>query len=100
MADEIEDKIYAAVGVERAPGCPRCRRRSAEGADTLLAIVEAIKGADTVRARWPLRVSLLDSLPVVVELDDDTARFERMARLLWDPILAAAVESPRAGDQP
>ena len=51
------------LGAEPAPGCPRCRRRSAEGADTLLAVVEAIKGADTVRARWPLRVSLLDSLP-------------------------------------
>ncbi len=61
------------LGVEAAPGCPLCRRRSARGVDTLLAIVEAIKGADTVRARWPIRVSLLDSLPVVVELDDDTA---------------------------
>ncbi len=61
------------LGVEAAPGCPVCRRRSARGADTLLAIVEAIKGADTVRARWPLRVSLLDSIPVVVELNDDTA---------------------------
>ncbi len=69
------------LGVEQAPGCPRCRRRSAEGADTLLAIVEAIKGADTVRARWPLRVSLLDSLPVVVELDDDTARTGKTDRL-------------------
>ncbi len=69
------------LGVEPAPGCPRCRRRSAEGADTLLAIVEAIKGADTVRARWPLRVSLLDSLPVVVELDDDTARTGTTDRL-------------------
>jgi N-acetylmuramoyl-L-alanine amidase len=69
------------LGVERAPGCPRCRRRSAEGPDTLLAIVEAIKGADTVRARWPLRVSLLDSLPVVVELDDDTAQTGQTDRL-------------------
>ncbi len=72
------------LGVEMAPGCPGCsccRRRSAEGADTLLAIVEAIKGADTVRVRWPLRVSLLDSLPVVVELDDDTARTGTTDRL-------------------
>ncbi len=69
------------LGVEKAPGCPRCRRRSAEGADTLLAIVEAIKGVDTVRATWPLRVSLLDSLPVVVELDDDTAQTGTSDRL-------------------
>lgn len=69
------------LGAEPAPGCPRCRRRSAEGADTLLATVEAIKGADTVRARWPLRVSLLDSLPVVVEMDDDTAGTGKTDRL-------------------
>ncbi len=69
------------LGAEPAPGCPRCRRRSAEGADTLLAVVEAIKGADTVRARWPLRVSLLDSLPVVVELNDDTAGTGKTDRL-------------------
>ncbi|MFN8645284.1 MAG: N-acetylmuramoyl-L-alanine amidase [Gemmatimonadales bacterium] len=36
-------------------------------------IVEAIRGADTARARWPLRLALLDSLPLVAELDDDTA---------------------------
>jgi len=69
------------LGTERAPGCPRCRRRSAEGADTLRAVVEAIKGADTVRAVWPLRVALLDSLPVVVEMDDDTARTGRTDQL-------------------
>ncbi len=28
-------------------------------------------GADTVRIRWPLRLGLLDSLPVAAELDDD-----------------------------
>ena len=27
---------------------------------------------DTVRARWPLQVTLLDTLPVVAELDDDS----------------------------
>ena len=69
------------LGAEPAPGCPRCRRRSAEGADTLLATVEAIKGADTVRVRWPLRVSLLDSLPVVVEMDDDTSGTGKTDRL-------------------
>jgi N-acetylmuramoyl-L-alanine amidase len=35
-------------------------------------VVEAIRGADTVRARWPLQVGLLDTLPVVAELEDDT----------------------------
>ncbi|HEY8259200.1 MAG TPA: N-acetylmuramoyl-L-alanine amidase [Gemmatimonadales bacterium] len=35
--------------------------------------VEAIVGTDTARARWPLQVALLDTVPVVVEFDDDTA---------------------------
>jgi N-acetylmuramoyl-L-alanine amidase len=35
-------------------------------------VVEAIRGADTVRARWPLQIGLLDTLPVIAELDDDT----------------------------
>jgi N-acetylmuramoyl-L-alanine amidase len=38
------------------------------------ATVEAIRGSDTARARWPLQVAVLDSLPVVAELDDDTTR--------------------------
>ncbi len=36
-------------------------------------IVEAIIGADTARATWPLRLALLDTLPSVVEFNDDTA---------------------------
>lgn len=36
-------------------------------------IVEAIRGADTVRARWPLQLALIDTLPVIAELDDDSA---------------------------
>jgi N-acetylmuramoyl-L-alanine amidase len=35
-------------------------------------VVEAIRGSDTVRARWPLQIGLLDTLPVIAELDDDT----------------------------
>jgi N-acetylmuramoyl-L-alanine amidase len=58
---------------EPAPWCPACRRGGAAGADTMLAVLEAIRGADTLRARWPMSLALLDSLPVVVELDDDTA---------------------------
>ena len=36
-------------------------------------ILEAVRGADTVRAPWRLRLSLLDSTPRVVELADDPA---------------------------
>lgn len=34
-------------------------------------VLEAIRGADTARVRWPLSVSVLDTLPVVAELNDD-----------------------------
>ena len=36
--------------------------------DTAWAVVEAILGADTARARWPLQVAVLDTLPLVAEL--------------------------------
>lgn len=42
--------------------------------DTAWATVEAIVGADTARARWPLQVAVLDSMPLVAELTDDTAQ--------------------------
>jgi N-acetylmuramoyl-L-alanine amidase len=35
-------------------------------------IVEAIRGADTIRARWPLQVALLDTVPVIVETEDSS----------------------------
>jgi len=35
--------------------------------------VEAVLGRDTVRARWPIRLALADTLPVLVEVDDDLA---------------------------
>ena len=39
------------------------------------ALLEVVAAGDTVRAVWPLRVTLLDpARPVVVALDDDTAR--------------------------
>jgi N-acetylmuramoyl-L-alanine amidase len=41
--------------------------------DSLWATVEAIRDGDTVRARWPLQVTLLDTLPVVAELHDDSS---------------------------
>jgi N-acetylmuramoyl-L-alanine amidase len=42
--------------------------------DAPVATVEAIVGADTARARWPLQLAVLDTLPQVVELDDDPQR--------------------------
>ncbi len=39
-----------------------------------LPMIEAIRGIDTVRAMWPLRLRPLDSLPLIIQLDDDTAR--------------------------
>ena len=63
------------VGAEGFPGCPRCGRRAARGRRHHCSRwSRPSRGADTVRARWPLRVALLDSLPTVVEMDDDTAR--------------------------
>jgi N-acetylmuramoyl-L-alanine amidase len=44
------------------------------GSSSAWPVLEAIRGADTLRARWPLQVRLLDTVPVVAELDDDTAR--------------------------
>ena len=37
-------------------------------------VIEAILGADTVRASWPIRMRALDTMPLLVQLDDDTAR--------------------------
>lgn len=47
---------------------------TAEHADTAVALLQAVRGSDTVRVRWPVRLGLLDTLPVVVRFDDDTAR--------------------------
>ncbi|NOT07194.1 MAG: N-acetylmuramoyl-L-alanine amidase [Gemmatimonadales bacterium] len=35
------------------------------------AVLEAVRGSDTVRLRWPVRLALLDTVPAMVELDDD-----------------------------
>lgn len=40
--------------------------------DTSWAVAEAIRGPDTARVRWPLQIAVMDSLPLVVELNDDT----------------------------
>ncbi len=51
-----------------------CPTGSAEAAVDHWAVLEAIRGPDTVRSRWPLDLALLDTLPLLAELDDDTAR--------------------------
>ena len=60
-------------------GCAASRAADAPAAHALAGAligvgpaVEAILGTDTARARWPLQVALLDTLPVAAELDDDT----------------------------
>lgn len=42
--------------------------------DSLWPVVEVIRGADTARAFWRVQVALLDSFPLVTELDDDPLR--------------------------
>jgi N-acetylmuramoyl-L-alanine amidase len=61
-----------AVGPDPGPILPLPFAVSAS--DTLWPTVEAIRGADTARARWPMQIAVLDSLPIVAELDDDTTK--------------------------
>jgi N-acetylmuramoyl-L-alanine amidase len=60
-----------AVGPDPGPVLPL--PFSLAAADTSWAMLEAISGADTARVRWPLQVAVLDTLPAVAELDDDSA---------------------------
>jgi len=41
--------------------------------DSAWATLEAIRGGDTLRVRWPLQLALLDTTPRMVRIDDDTA---------------------------
>ncbi len=59
-----------AVGPDPGPMLPL--PFTVTSSDTTWATVEAIRGADTARVRWPLQTAMLDSLPIVAELDDDT----------------------------
>jgi N-acetylmuramoyl-L-alanine amidase len=43
------------------------------GTPTPPPVIEAIVGPDTARAAWPVRLCLIDSLPQLVEFNDDTA---------------------------
>lgn len=52
----------------RGPGQPAGN----SSPDSLWPVLEAIRGVDTVRTRWPLQVALLDTLPSVARLQDDT----------------------------
>lgn len=66
----------AAVGAPPGPivGAPDSSADSAGVADTAVALIEAVQGSDTARVRWPIRLALLDTLPIGVRFDDDTAR--------------------------
>ena len=56
----------------REPVCP-VAIPDIQPTDSAWPVVEAIVGSDTARARWPLQVSLLDTIPVIAQFDDDTA---------------------------
>jgi N-acetylmuramoyl-L-alanine amidase len=59
-----------AVGPDPGPVLPLPFEVTAS--DSGWPMIEAIRGADTARARWPLQLAVLDSLPIVAELEDDT----------------------------
>jgi N-acetylmuramoyl-L-alanine amidase len=59
-------------GADARTGGPCCA--PAASAAPAAPVVEAIIGTDTARAAWPIRLRLLDSMPQLVEFDDDTAR--------------------------
>ena len=67
-------RVLARAAVRCVTGA-RCPAPYAElvSSESSWAVVEAALGRDTVRLRWPLQVALLDTLPVVTQLDDDTA---------------------------
>lgn len=68
--DRDTANLLAPGRAERYVGAIRGR---AIPGDSTGVVVEAVLGADTVRLRWPLAVTLLDTLAQVVQLDDDTA---------------------------
>ena len=67
-------RVLARAAMRCATGA-RCPAPYAElvSPESSWAVVEAALGRDTVRLRWPLQVALLDTLPLVTQLDDDTA---------------------------
>jgi len=61
--------VGTSVGSDLGPPLGGVTRR-----DTASPVLEAVLGRDTARVRWPLRVTLLQSLPQVATLDDDPRR--------------------------
>ena len=71
------DRYIASVrgrGLGPDPGPVLGPRNDSLPAQDTLPTIEAILGSDTVRATWPISMRLLDTLPILVQLDDDTAR--------------------------
>ncbi len=64
--------VFRGEHVGADPG-PVLGRSPAAAGDTSSAVIEAIAGSDTARVRWPIRLALLDTMPLGVMLDDDTA---------------------------
>jgi N-acetylmuramoyl-L-alanine amidase len=60
-----------AVSMGRCRMCPGGGMPAVVSQDSAAVYVEAILGPDTARVRWPLQIRLLDSLPAVVEFNDD-----------------------------
>lgn len=68
--DRDTANLLAPRRAERYVGAIRGQRLPGDSTDV---VIEAVLGADTVRLRWPLDLRLLDSIPQLVELNDDTA---------------------------
>jgi N-acetylmuramoyl-L-alanine amidase len=71
------DRYIASVrgrGLGPDPGPVIGSRVDSMPAPDTLPTIEAILGSDTVRATWPISMQVLDTLPILVQLDDDTAR--------------------------
>ena len=71
-------KLVSAARHDRYRGVLRGRALSSESGlvsgpapalDT--PVLEAIRGIDTVRVAWPLQITLLDTVPLVAQLEDD-----------------------------
>jgi len=56
-----------------APAAPAAELRAPVRPSAGPPVIEAIIGPDTARATWPIRLRLLDSVPALVEFNDDTA---------------------------
>jgi N-acetylmuramoyl-L-alanine amidase len=71
LGDPLGPILGAGANDPSRPNTPAGAGAAAEPPGSVT--VEATGGSDTARVRWPLRVTIMDSLPLVVELNDDTA---------------------------